>query len=130
MRQYPIKIIIRKGRWSTCAIENDVDLFLRPVRKNCLMFRQFHYVSFLEKKKTSRLLRSTSACDFTIFFLGLRFYLHDILGEYSGDGLGQVMTQDHAIRILGYFQRQIHAYRRTEKYYILITESLRELFVF
>lgn len=53
MRQYPIQIIARKRRWSTCTIEDDVDLLLCPVRKNRLAFHQFHYVSFLKKKNVT-----------------------------------------------------------------------------
>lgn len=51
-------------------------------------------------------------CNFAIFFsflLTLRFYLHDVLGKHGGYSLRQMMTQNHAIRVLGYFERQIQA---------------------
>lgn len=102
----------------TCTIEDDINLLLRIVRKNRLVLRQLHHISFL-KRDNAAIKKSIFKFVWFYYFLSelaWRFYLYDILGEHGEYGLGQVMTQNYAIRVLGYFQRQIHTWSEDREF--------------
>jgi hypothetical protein len=65
--------------------------------------------------------------NFTISFSGSRFYLRDILGEHSVYGFSQMMTQYHAICVLGYFQSQIHTCREAKSCYGSVIKRIASL---